>query len=37
MLVNPFKVVGRPPIPFDSLAFDRLELGDVRLNVDDFR
>lgn len=37
MLVNPFKVVGRPPIPFDSFVFDRLELGDVRLNVDDFR
>lgn len=36
-LVSPFKVVGRPPIPFDSLVFDRLELEDVRLNVDDFR
>lgn len=37
MLVSPVKVVGRPPIPFDNLVFDRLELGDVRLNVDDFR
>lgn len=37
MLVSPVKVVGRPPIPFASLDLDRLELGDVRLNVDDFR
>ena len=37
MLVSPVRVVGRPPIPFANLVFDRLELGDVRLNVGDFR
>ena len=37
MLVSPVKLVDRPRVPFVNLVFDRLELGDVRLSVDDFR
>ena len=36
-LVSPVTLVDRPPIPFCILVFDRLELGDVRFSVDDFR
>ncbi|KAJ7386829.1 hypothetical protein OS493_006859 [Desmophyllum pertusum] len=36
MLVSPM-LVDLPPIPFGIFVFDRLELGDVRFRVDDFR
>ena len=36
-LVNAFRFIDLPPIPFAIFFFDRLTLGEFRLSVDDFR